>query len=145
MPVFSRKQRRSRFNVLFTSITNPAELKIMWITLSISRSTPATGRFLFCFFVLCQMHQSGPFLGVRRVIDISGDGPNNRGRAVTLAEPELDRYYYDNVIGAGAFMVPARNYDNFAGAILKKLITEVAGAAPNKSSWGVKRTSQIGP
>ena len=92
------------------------------------------------------MHQSGPFLGVRRVIDISGDGPNNRGRAVTLAEPELGRYYYDNVIGgAGAFMVPARNYDNFAGAILKKLITEVAGAAPNKSIWGVKRTSQIGP
>jgi Protein of unknown function (DUF1194) len=95
----------------------------------------------------------GQFLGIRRVIDISGDGANNRGRTVTLArdeavhdgisinglqilalEPELYRYYYDNVIGGpGAFMVPARSYDTFAEAILKKLITEVAGA-PNKSA-----------
>jgi len=93
---------------------------------------------------------TGPFHGIRRVIDISGDGSNNRGRSVTLArdeavhdgisinglpilslEPDLDRYYYDNVIGGpGAFMVPARNYDTFADAILKKLITEIAGAAP---------------
>jgi hypothetical protein len=95
---------------------------------------------------------ASPFLGIRRVIDISGDGTNNRGRAVTLArdeavrdgisinglpiltlEPDLDRYYYDNVIGGlGAFMVPARNYDTFADAILKKLITEVAGGRPWK-------------
>jgi len=94
---------------------------------------------------------TSPFLGIRRVIDISGDGANNRGRAVTLArdeairdgisinglpilslEPDLDRYYYDNVIGRpGAFMVPARNYDTFADAILKKLITEIARFAPN--------------
>ena len=94
---------------------------------------------------------ASPFLGIRRVIDISGDGANNRGRAVTLArdeavhdgisinglpiltlEPDLDRYYYDNVVGGpGAVMVPARNYDTFADAILKKLITEIAGTAPN--------------
>jgi Protein of unknown function (DUF1194) len=87
-----------------------------------------------------------PFLGTRRVIDISGDGANNRGRAVTSArdeavrdgitinglpilslEPDLDRYYHDHVIGGpGAFMVPARNYETFADAILKKLITEIA-------------------
>jgi hypothetical protein len=82
----------------------------------------------------------------RRVIDISGDGANNRGRPAALArdeavrdgvginglpilsvEPGLDRYYYDNVIGGpGAFMIPAENYDTFADAILKKLITEIA-------------------
>ena len=87
-----------------------------------------------------------PFNAVRRVIDISGDGSNNSGRPVTLArdeavkdgvginglpilsiEPLLDRYYYDNVIGGpGAFMIPAENYDTFADAVLKKLITEVA-------------------
>jgi Protein of unknown function (DUF1194) len=107
---------------------------------------------------------TSPFLGIRRVIDISGDGANNRGRAVTLArdeavrdgisinglpilalEPDLDRYYYDNVIGGpGAFMVPAKNYDTFADAILKKLITEIAGAAPNAPTGrpllGVNRT-----
>ncbi len=89
-----------------------------------------------------------PFNGARRVIDISGDGANNRGRAVTAArdeavhdgiginglpilsvEPGLDRYYYDNVIGGpGAFMIPAENYDTFADAVLKKLITEIAAA-----------------
>src|SRR5262245_1903559 len=87
-----------------------------------------------------------PFVAPRRVIDVSGDGSNNRGRPVTLArdaavaagiginglpilalEPDLDRYYYDNVIGgAGAFVVPAQNYETFADAILKKLIAEIA-------------------
>jgi len=37
----------------------------------------------------------------------------------------------DVIGGPGAFMVPARNYDTFADAILKKLITEIAGTAPN--------------
>jgi hypothetical protein len=101
---------------------------------------------------------ASPLLGIRRVIDISGDGANNRGRAVTLArdeavgegisinglpilalEPDLDPYYYDNVIGGpGAFMVPARNYDTFADAILKKLITEIAGAASNAQQSSAK-------
>lgn len=89
-----------------------------------------------------------PFRAARRIIDISGDGSNNSGRPVTIArdeavadgvginglpiltvEPGLDRYYYANVIGGpGAFMVPAANYDNFADAILKKLISEIAAA-----------------
>ena len=87
-----------------------------------------------------------PFRASRRVIDVSGDGSNNRGRPVNLArdeavaagmginglpilalEPDLDRYYYDNVIGGpGAFVVVAQTYETFADAILKKLITEIA-------------------
>jgi hypothetical protein len=87
-----------------------------------------------------------PFKGERRIIDISGDGSNNSGRSVTEArdeavrdgiginglpilsiEPMLDHYYYDNVIGGpGAFVIPAQNYDTFADAVLKKLITEIA-------------------
>jgi Protein of unknown function (DUF1194) len=87
------------------------------------------------------------FRATRRVIDISGDGSNNRGRLVTLArdeavaaeiginglpivalEPDLDGYYERNVIGGpGAFVVAAKDYEAFAGAILKKLITEIAG------------------
>ncbi len=95
-----------------------------------------------------------PFHGARRVVDISGDGANNRGRPVMQArdeavhdgiginglpilalEPDLDRYYYDNVIGGpGAFMVPAADYDAFADAILKKLINEIANRnrTPNR-------------
>ena len=87
-----------------------------------------------------------PYRGGRQVIDVSGDGSNNRGRAVTLArddavaagadinglpilalEPDLDRYYRDNVIGGpGAFVVTARDFENFGEAILKKLIAEIA-------------------
>ena len=94
-----------------------------------------------------------PFRASRRVIDVSGDGSNNRGRPVTLArdeavaagiginglpilalEPNLDRYYYDSVIGGpGAFVVAAQNYETFGDAILKKLITEIAEAERRKS------------
>jgi hypothetical protein len=86
------------------------------------------------------------FRGSRRVIDISGDGSNNRGRPAGAArdeaiakgvvinglpilsiEADLDRYYQDNVIGGpGAFVIAARSYDTFADAIRKKLIVEIA-------------------
>jgi Protein of unknown function (DUF1194) len=86
----------------------------------------------------------------RRVIDVSGDGSNNRGRPATFArddairagvtinglpimalEPYLDRYYWDNVIGGpGSFMVTAQNYETFGEAVLKKLITEIADLGP---------------
>jgi hypothetical protein len=93
---------------------------------------------------------------LRRVIDVSGDGPNNTGRMVTLARNEavaqgvtinglpfmlkrptgygdienLDRYYEDCVIGCqGAFVVPVRATSQFAEAIRTKLVREIAGAA----------------
>ena len=82
----------------------------------------------------------------RRVIDVSGDGSNNRGRPATEArddavadgivinglpilalEPWLDQYYLSDVIGGpGAFVVPAQSYETFAEAVLKKLVTEIA-------------------
>lgn len=92
----------------------------------------------------------------RRVIDISGDGPNNQGREVTQARddavaagivinglplmisaltgpydiPDLDLYYRDCVIGGpGAFMVPVRDVAEFATAIRTKIVREVADAA----------------
>jgi hypothetical protein len=95
-----------------------------------------------------------PFRGGRRVIDVSGDGSNNRGRAVALArneavsagvginglpilalEPDLDRYYQDFVIGGpGAFVVAAERYKTFGEAILKKLIAEIAGRQPPRTA-----------
>lgn len=89
---------------------------------------------------------SAPFKGLKRVIDISGDGSNNRGRPVTHArddavragvvvnglpilalEPWLDKYYFDNVIGGpGSFIMPAESYEKFADAVLRKLVLEIA-------------------
>jgi hypothetical protein len=99
------------------------------------------------------------FEGFRRVIDISGDGHNNRGRPVEDARDEavatgitinglpivndrpnpwggrppidLDVYYEQRVIGGpGAFIVVAEDYTSFASAILSKLLLEIAGETP---------------
>jgi len=51
------------------------------------------------------------------------------GLPILALEPDLQRYYVDNVIGGpGAFVVVAETYENFAEAVLKKLVTEVAAA-----------------
>ena len=88
----------------------------------------------------------------RRVIDVSGDGANNRGRPAAEArddavragvtinglpilalEPNLDQYYLNNVIGGpNAFSIVAETFEAFAEAVLKKLITEIA-AIPAES------------
>lgn len=96
--------------------------------------------------------------GLRRVIDISGDGPNNNGSPVTIArdaavekgivinglpimakEPSystmdienLDLYYEDCVIGGpGSFVVTIKERDKFKEAIRTKLVMEVAGLTP---------------
>lgn len=89
--------------------------------------------------------ENAPFKAARRVIDVSGDGSNNRGRhpaaardeAVDLGiainglpilelEPQLDKYYQDNVIGGpGAFMIVAKSFEQFEDAIRRKLILEI--------------------
>ncbi|MBX9589586.1 MAG: DUF1194 domain-containing protein [Hyphomonadaceae bacterium] len=94
--------------------------------------------------------------GVRRVVDVSGDGPNNAGEAILPVRDELvangivinglpimlraavttpfdisdlDRYYGNCVIGgAGAFMVPVRELTEFASAIRRKLLLEISQA-----------------
>lgn len=91
---------------------------------------------------------------VRRVIDISGDGPNNDGRRVLEARDEalaegitinglpimftragntpemegLDLYYKECVIGGvGSFMLPLRDPEQFAMVIRMKIMREIAG------------------
>lgn len=94
------------------------------------------------------------FSGVRRIIDISGDGPNNTGppvipvRASALARGiiinglaimvrpsvtigPLDRYFGDCVIGGpGSFVLSVHEAEDFAVAIRQKLILEVSGRSP---------------
>jgi hypothetical protein len=90
---------------------------------------------------------ASPYRAARRVIDISGDGSNNRGRPaedardeavragivingrpIAWIEPDLVAYYRTNVIGGpGSFVIGIDSYGNFADAILNKLVTEIAG------------------
>lgn len=101
--------------------------------------------------------------GTRRVIDVSGDGPNNSGALVdqvrdeTVARritinglpiinpndqfasryhlPDLDLYYRGCVIGGpGAFYVVAKDFKDFARAIRRKLILEIAAAPPGQAA-----------
>lgn len=98
------------------------------------------------------------YRGLRRVIDISGDGPNNLGPLVTRARDDtvsqgitinglplmtndgafstfhldnLDVYYRTCVIGGpGAFVIPVYVWPDFADAVRRKLVMEIAGLAP---------------
>lgn len=99
---------------------------------------------------------AGGFKGARRVIDISGDGPNNNGRPVLAARDEaldkgiiinglpivlkrgglgdvddLDDYYRDCVIGGpNAFVIAIREREKFSEAIRQKILLEIAGLRP---------------
>jgi uncharacterized protein DUF1194 len=96
--------------------------------------------------------------GIRRVIDVSGDGANNSGPLVTLMRDDvlaagitinglpimlkrpntftmdienLDVYYEDCVIGGpGSFIIPIQTREQFKEAIRTKLVLEVAGRVP---------------
>ena len=114
---------------------------------SISGALEFTGR----------MFEGNGFEGLRRVVDVSGDGPNNQGTPVTLTRDalvsqgvvvnglaimigrsggfgsmfdiaRLDEYYEDCVIGGpGSFVVPVTDKREFASAIRRKMILEIAG------------------
>lgn len=107
------------------------------------------------------LFEESPFHGTRRVIDVSGDGPNNDGLPIQQVRqrvleqgitinglplliyrgergffdiPHLDWYYEDCVIGgAGAFSVSVEGADAFATAIRTKLILEISDAFGGQS------------
>ncbi len=115
------------------------------------RRTSISGALLYA----AEDFDDNGFQGLRRVIDVSGDGPNNQGRPVLRARqavldkgfiinglplmtqdalseiwgiPDLDVYYQRCVIGGpGAFVVPVLSWDQFADAVTRKLVLEIAG------------------
>jgi hypothetical protein len=61
-------------------------------------------------------------------LPIINDRPNINGYPRL---PDLDLYYEDCVRGgAGSFIVVAHGFEDFAQAILRKLVTEIAGRTP---------------
>lgn len=119
------------------------------------RRTSISGALLYA----ADSFDTNGYQGLRQVIDVSGDGPNNMGRPVTHARdavlsrgitinglplmtqdeglmarwniPDLDHYYTDCVIGGtGAFVVPVTDWSEFADAVRRKLVLEIAGRTP---------------
>jgi hypothetical protein len=98
------------------------------------------------------------YRGLRRIIDVSGDGTNNAGPLIvptrddvlaagitinglpimlkrpmpgTMDIEDLDVYYEDCVIGGpGAFVIPIREREKFIEATRTKLVLEIAGRQP---------------
>jgi hypothetical protein len=97
---------------------------------------------------------------MRRVVDVSGDGPNNDGRNVTYARDEaaadgivinglpimykrttgstemedLDLYFKECVIGGvGSFVLPLHDPEQFAMVIRTKIMREIAGLDDRRS------------
>ncbi|PSH65428.1 DUF1194 domain-containing protein [Phyllobacterium sophorae] len=100
------------------------------------------------------LFRSNGFRASRRIIDVSGDGPNNAGAPVPVARnaavaegividglpivlkgppgsvsfAEIDVYYEKCVIGGeGAFILPVTDITQFPQAIRKKLLIEISG------------------
>lgn len=113
------------------------------------RGTSISGALVFG----AGLFDDNAFDGYRKVIDVSGDGPNNVGLPVVAARDaaivsgiivnglpilirpsptvaELDRYYAECVTGGpGSFVLPIKEASEFATAIRRKLILEVSGAS----------------
>lgn len=89
--------------------------------------------------------EASPFKARRRVIDISGDGLNNRGtlpdlvrarvvargvviNGLTVGDRDgwLTEYFKEFVIGGrGAFVIEAKDFKDFHRAVVRKLIREI--------------------
>ncbi|MEM7753119.1 MAG: DUF1194 domain-containing protein [Pseudomonadota bacterium] len=114
------------------------------------RRTSITGAIQFAM----EDMEINDFDGLRRVIDISGDGPNNSGGSVETARDkavaagfvinglplmtqdgntfwsldDLDLYYEACVIGGpGAFVIPVWEWQEFPLAVRRKIVLELVG------------------
>jgi hypothetical protein len=118
--------------------------------------TSISGALLFA----APLFEDSGYRGIRRVIDVSGDGVNNNGPMVTDARDEvlakgitinglpillkrphpstmdidrLDVYYEDCVIGGpGSFVIPIKEREQFKEAIRTKLLLEIASRTPER-------------
>ena len=113
--------------------------------------------------------ESNAYEGRRKIIDISGDGPQINGRPLPQAralamlagitinalvvsspgggypgprgEPLIEHYRNDVIGGRGAFVHMAEGRDGFAPAILKKMILEIAAQPEAHQSVPLASTS----
>lgn len=148
--------RAQRIVVGWTLIETPADA-IAFAAQVTSEFDPAMRRTSISGaldFALGLFEDNG-FEGLRRVIDVSGDGPNNDGRPVLEAREavldrgitinglplmtregagsqwhleDLDEYYRHCVIGGPmAFLLPVHDWEEFPVAVRRKLVLDIAG------------------
>ena len=101
-----------------------------------------------------------PFQSAERIVDVSGDGPENsqgmdtvrssqlvraqvglmeshgikiNGLPICNEDPLLDQWYKQNVITSDGFVMPARGFVDYADMLISKLMLEIAGIERGKS------------
>lgn len=145
-----------RIVVPWTVVDGPASAKAFAERLAASPLRRAYRTSISSALVFgAKMFDANGYDGARKVIDVSGDGPNNQGPPIEAIRDEvvergvvinglplmlkrpsfammdigrLDDYYRDCVIGgAGAFVVPVRGVEQFPDAVRTKLVMEIAG------------------
>lgn len=159
-----------RVVVPWTRVSNLAEAEAFVAEMTATpprsaRRTSISGGLLFA----AQLFEDSGFRGMKRVIDISGDGPNNQGPQVDLVRDEitargitinglplmtsggfssafdvsdLDVYYTNCVIGGpGAFMIPVNDWAQFPEAVRRKLVLELASNPPEPRRAGAEDIS----
>jgi hypothetical protein len=113
-----------------------------------SRSPGFSTELSLAMLAAADLLDACPCEAATRIVDVSGDGPNNgpvstplarnavvaRGirvnglPIVTPSEPDLAQWYKANVIGgAGAFLEVANGFEDFARAMRRKFQLEIAG------------------
>ena len=154
--------------VPWTVIANRGDAE--WVVSQLSAKPPNSARRTSISSALefgSDLFAESVYRGAKRVIDISGDGPNNQGPPVDLIRDaavaqgitinglplmtnggfgnaydveDLDRYYADCVIGGpGAFMIPVNDWSQFPEAIRRKLVLELAGPASHQ--WAAEEAA----
>jgi hypothetical protein len=133
----------------WTRITSPAEAALFGDAVAqapriVAAGGTAIGEALAAGFTLLAEAPDAP---TRLVLDLSGDGPSNSGRApgpirdlgvaagitinglaVLNEEPDLVSHYAEHVIGGpGAFVMDCADYADFAEAMRRKLLREARG------------------
>jgi hypothetical protein len=109
--------------------------------------TGATSLSASILFAAAQF-DTNAYEGTRQVIDLSGDGYNNQGAALSVARelvlergitinalaienqvPGLGDYFEESLIGGfGAFVIRATDYEDYVGQIRRKLLREIQPA-----------------
>ncbi len=115
--------------------------------LSLQRSSNGITNVLEAVQFSVALHEANPFPGHRRVIDVSGDGPDNANRPQLTREATLkaadsgyvinglpilgnddkvEEWYDENVVaGSGSFMVTAHGFEDFEKTMVRKLVVEI--------------------
>jgi hypothetical protein len=135
----------SQLALLLWSGPGAREVLLPWTRIGQPEDAAIFAEALAAGFALLAAAPDAP---TRLVLDLSGDGPSNAGRApgpirdlgvaagitinglaVLNEEPDLVAHYAEHVIGgAGAFVMDCADYADFAEAMRRKLLREARGA-----------------